>query len=127
MDMERTVADTVSPFLACGLSLDPPKRTYEITLVRGPFSPFGPFTYWVKHHPASDGLLTCGDPIEFADASVDPGLVVAEDLERLGVGLGQVAGGAAPPLGAACADKGERSAASAVMAMTRTTLRSDIG
>jgi hypothetical protein len=27
----------------------------------------------VKRHPASDGLLTCGDPIEFADASVDPG------------------------------------------------------
>jgi hypothetical protein len=24
------------------LRLDPPKRTYEITLVRGPFSPLGP-------------------------------------------------------------------------------------
>ena len=57
-----------------GLSLDPPKRTHEITLVRGPFSPLEPFTHWGKRHP--DGLLTCGDPIEFADASVDSGLAV---------------------------------------------------
>jgi integrase len=28
----------------------------------------------VKRHPASTGLLTCGDTIEFADPSVDPGL-----------------------------------------------------
>jgi hypothetical protein len=71
-------------------SLDPPKRTYEITLVRGPFSPLGPFTHWVKRHPASDGLLTCGDPIEFADASVDPGLVsvsLREARSELKMGL----------------------------------------
>src|SRR5919198_6375800 len=46
-----------------------------MTLVRGPFPPLG--THWVKRHPAADGLLTCGDPTEFADAPVEPGLEAA--------------------------------------------------
>jgi hypothetical protein len=38
----------------------------------------------VKRHLASSGLLTCGDTIGFAGASVDPGLEVSEpELTRL--------------------------------------------
>jgi hypothetical protein len=44
-----------------------------LTLVRGPFSPLGLRTHWVKRHPTSNGLLTCGDTVEFADPSVDSG------------------------------------------------------
>jgi hypothetical protein len=41
-------------------------RQDALVLVRDPFSPLGPArTHWVKLYPASDGTLTCGDPIEF--------------------------------------------------------------
>jgi hypothetical protein len=59
------------------LSLDPLKRTYVLTRLRWSdafLAPFGPCTHWVKRHPMPMGLVTCGDTVEFADASVDPGL-----------------------------------------------------
>jgi hypothetical protein len=40
-------------------------RQDALALVRDPFPPLWPCTHWVKLYPASDGTLTCGDPIEF--------------------------------------------------------------
>jgi len=40
-------------------------RQDALALVRDPFPPLWPRTHWVKLYPASNGTLTCGDPIEF--------------------------------------------------------------
>ena len=72
------------------------------------------------------GLGLDGDRQVGVVPGVAVGIVVVEDDQRLGVGLGQMAVVPLALLGAACADRGERSAASAVMATTRAALRSDM-
>jgi hypothetical protein len=57
------------------LSLDPPRPTHEMMRLRWsrPFLAARACTHYVKRDPVPNYLLTSGDTIKFADASVDQG------------------------------------------------------